>query len=437
MVLYHSLETSARSTADARAAQVAEQLLTEPPADLDRAMLATDSQVGVVQIVDSRGNVLVASAGSPTAPLSFTSLGPGERRFFGRVEINRANDFWVTGMGAETPSGPVTVLVAADREPVETVVGTVAGLLAVGGPIVICLVAFGTHRLVGAALQPVERIRSKVASVTSGRLAERIPVPAADDEIARLAVTMNEMLDRLEAGQITQQRFISDASHELRSPLATITAALELAHGQPDMLDDALIEESLLPEATRMQRLVADLLLLARTDENSTLRSQVDVDLDDLLSAEAERVKAITSLRVFTDISHVRIVGDPRSLSRLLRNLVDNAIRYAHSHIGLECRCVDNRAQIVIQDDGPGVPVADRERVFDRFVRLDSPRTRESGGAGLGLSIVAQIAQVHHGRVVLSESASGGARFVAELPLVVGEPIPDAPDGLDPVSGRS
>jgi signal transduction histidine kinase len=434
MVLFSTLQTSAQSTADARAAQVADQLRTEPAVDLDRSMLATDSQVGVVQVVDPTGGVVIASAGSPSAPLSSMRTAPGSRTFLGRIELDPANDFWVTAVGTQSPTGPVTVLVAADREPVETVVSTVAGLLAIGGPIAIALVAFGTHRLVGSALQPVERIRTKVSSVTSGKLTDRIPVPAADDEVTRLAVTMNEMLDRLEAGQASQRRFISDVSHELRSPLATITAALELAHVRPEMLDHSLIEESLVPEAHRMQRLVADLLLLARTDESAALRSEVDVDLDDVMNAEADRVQTITGLRVSTDIRHVRITGDPRALSRLVRNLVDNAIRHAQAGIELECRRVGDHARIVVDDDGPGVPTAERGRVFDRFVRIDSPRSRESGGAGLGLSIVAQIVEAHHGSVEIGESGSGGARFVVELPLVVSQPVPDAAHRLDPVS---
>ena len=264
LVLFRSLETSAQSTADARAAQLVDQLRTDPAADLDRSMLATDSQVGVVQVIDQAGRLVVVSAGGPGAPLSSVTLAPGSRKSLGQVMPDGDNDFWVTAAGVQTPTGPVTVLVGADREPVESVVTTIAALLAVAGPIVVALVAFGTHRLVGAALDPVERIRSRVSSMTSGKLAERIPVPAADDEIARLAVTMNELLDRLEAGQAAQRRFVSDASHELRSPLATITAALELAQSRPELLDRTLIDESLLPEARRMHRLVEDLLLLAR-----------------------------------------------------------------------------------------------------------------------------------------------------------------------------
>ena len=436
LVLFRSLETSAQSTAAARAAQVAEQLKTEAAAELDLSLLATDGQVGVVQVLDPAGRVVVVSAGGPSAPLSSVAVPPGSRKSLGRVAPDQDNDFWVTGAGAQTPTGPVTVLVGADREPVESVVTTIAGLLAVAGPIVVALVAFGTHRLVGAALDPVERIRSRVSSMTGGKLAERIPVPPTEDEVARLAVTMNELLDRLEAGQAAQRRFVSDASHELRSPLATITAALELAHGRPELLDGTLIDESLLPEAHRMGRLVEDLLVLARSDEQFELRKEVDVDLEDIMYAEAERVRAITGLTVSTEIHHVRVTGDPRALGRLARNMVDNAIRHADHEIRLECTRTRDHVEIVVADDGPGVPADERRRIFDRFVRLDSPRARAAGGAGLGLAIVAQIAEAHHGSVEVTESQSGGAQFVLRLPLVAGQPVSDTAHRLDAVTRR-
>jgi signal transduction histidine kinase len=435
-VLFHSLERSARAAAEARGDQVSDQLQTESPAELDVSLLATDSQVGVVQLLDVNGSVVAESAGAPERPLVDTTIDPQTREFLGRVEIGPEDDFWVAGRGAVSPTGPVTILVGADREPVEQVVTTVAVLLSIGGPIVIALVAFGTYRLVGAALRPVERIRARVSSLTSGNLEERIPVPAADDEIAHLAVTMNLMLDRLEAGQTAQRRFVSDASHELRSPLATIIAALELAEARPELLDRSVIEESLLPEAHRMRRLVEDLLLLARADERSVKLGEVDVDLDDVVYAEADRVRAITSLAVRAVVSPARITGDPRALSRLVRNLVDNSIRHAHSAIGLECATVDSRARVVVEDDGPGIPEAERLRVFDRFVRLDSPRARESGGAGLGLAIVAEIAAAHHGTVAISEPTGGGTRFEVSFPLFVDEPVADSADGLDAVRGE-
>jgi signal transduction histidine kinase len=290
-------------------------------------------------------------------------------------------------------------------------------LLAIGGPIVLALVAFVTYRLVGAALRPVEHIRARVASVTSGKLAERIPVPSAHDEVARLAVTMNDMLDRLEAGQTAQRRFVSDASHELRSPLTTIIAALEIADARPELLDRSVVEESLLPEAQRMQRLVEDLLLLARADEHTGTEHEIDIDLDDVIYAEADRLSAITDLRVTSSASPVRISGDPRAVTRLVRNLVDNSIRHARNEIRLECGQLDGVAQIIVEDDGPGIPPAERHRIFDRFVRLDSPRSRESGGAGLGLAIVAEIAAAHHGTVTITEPTPGGTRFDVRFPL--------------------
>jgi signal transduction histidine kinase len=433
LVLYRSLETSARSTAGARLSQIAEQLQTEAPIDLDRSMLATDSQVGIVQVVDGTGRVIGQSAGSPTGPLSSRLIPAGSSEDIGHVEFSPQEDFWVSGVGVDTPAGPMTILVGADREPVESVVTTVAGLLAVAGPIVVALVAFGTHRLVGTALHPVEQIRSRVASITSGKLAERIPVPIADDEIARLAVTMNDMLGRLEAGQAAQQRFVSDASHELRSPLATITAALELARSRPELLEQSLLDEALLPEAHRMHRLVEDLLLLARADEHADLLKEIDVDIDDIVYAELARIRTFTTLQVSSAISPVRITGDPAALARLARNLVDNAIRHAHSTIRLECAASGGYAQIVVADDGPGIPQAERRRVFDRFVRLDSPRAREAGGAGLGLSIVAQIVEAHHGNVTVDESTGGGARFVARIPLTVDEPVAHTSHGLDAI----
>jgi signal transduction histidine kinase len=326
--------------------------------------------------------------------------------------------------------------VGADREPVEEVVTTVAFLLAVGGPIVLALVALGTYRLVGAALQPVERIRARVTSMTSGKLAERIPVPAADDEVTRLAVTMNDMLEQLEANQKAQRRFVSDASHELRSPLASITASLDLAHQRPDLLDQSLIDDLLLPEAQRMDGLVEDLLLLARADELTGPMNRVDVDLDDIVLAEAERVRSLTHLTVIADVKAARASGDPSALSRLVRNVVDNAARHAKAVIRLECAVVGNYARVVVSDDGPGLPEADRQRVFGRFVRLDTPRDRQAGGAGLGLSIVAQIVEAHHGSVTVGDAPGGGAQFVVELPLATDESIANTPNGFDTVAGE-
>jgi signal transduction histidine kinase len=418
LVLYRSLESTAQGAAAARAEQISVQLRTDKPREVDPSLLVTDSQVGAVQIVDATGTVLAASNGAPQSPLATPSLSDGQARSVGRVQgPGRSFDYWVSARAAAVPGGSVTILVGADREPVESVVTKVAALVAVGSPVIIALVVVGTYRLVGAALGPVEAIRARVASISSTDLAQRVPIPATRDEIAHLAATMNAMLARLERGRAAQHRLVSDASHELRSPLATITAALEMASGRPELMDNELIDESLLPEARRMRQLIEDLLLLARSDEDAMELRRDDVDVDDLLLAEASRLRAIGSVHAVTHIEACRTVGDRAALARVVRNLVDNAVRHASSTVTLDCRPEADHAVITIADDGPGIPVQDRARVFERFVRLDPTRTRSSGGSGLGLSIVEQIVRSHHGTVAVGDAAHGGAVFTLTLPL--------------------
>jgi signal transduction histidine kinase len=271
--------------------------------------------------------------------------------------------------------------------------------------------------LVGAALGPVEAIRARVASISSTDLALRVPVPGTHDEIADLASTMNAMLARLESGRSAQHRLVSDASHELRSPLATITTALELASGRPDLIDGELIDESLLPEAHRMHHLIEDLLLLARSDEGAMALRHDDVDIDDLLQSEASRLRSVGSLRVVTHIQACRTLGDRAALARVIRNLVDNAVRYASGTVWLDCHPGSGHVVISVADDGPGIPVRDRTRIFERFVRLDPSRSRFSGGSGLGLCIVDEIVRSHHGTVEVDDAPQGGALFTLTLPL--------------------
>ncbi|MFC9552485.1 sensor histidine kinase [Rhodococcus sp. NPDC056960] len=418
LVLYRTLENSARDAADARARQIVEELRTTAPDDLEGSLFATDGEIGTIQVVDAAGTVVAASPGAEDLPIVLDPVPPGESRYRGNIDLGEERDYWIDERGATSPSGTVTVAVGADREPIEDILATVALLLAVGGPVVVALVAVASYRLVGAALLPVERIRVRVATISTERLDERVPVPDSRDEIARLAATMNSMLGRLESGHRAQQRFVSDASHELRSPLATITAALELAHTRPELLDTALVDESLLPEARRMNHLLADLLLLARADEDGLTHATVDVDVDDLMYAERARLRDLSpELVVRTAIAPVRTTGDPQQLARMVRNLVDNARRHARREVELICRSSGGAAVVEVIDDGPGIAPPDRHRIFERFVRLDTPRTRDSGGAGLGLAIVAEIVATHGGTVEVTESDSGGARFVITLPL--------------------
>jgi signal transduction histidine kinase len=190
-----------------------------------------------------------------------------------------------------------------------------------------------------------------------------------------------------------------------------------MASGRPELMDNDLIDESLLPEARRMHQLIEDLLLLARSDEDAMELRRDDVDVDDLLLAEAGRLRAIGSVHTVTRIEACRTVGDRAALARVVRNLVDNAVRHASSTVTMACRPEAGHVVITIADDGPGIPVQDRARVFERFVRLDPTRTRSSGGSGLGLSIVEQIVRSHRGSVEVSDAAHGGAVFTLTLPV--------------------
>ncbi|WP_369814217.1 sensor histidine kinase [Marmoricola sp. Leaf446] len=266
------------------------------------------------------------------------------------------------------------------------------------------------------ALRPVERIRQEVEQITGDRLDRRVPEPPSRDEVHRLAHTMNGMLARLQAAQERQRQFVGDASHELRSPLAGIRQTAEVARAHPGAMPEGELADAVLEESVRMQRLVEQLLLLTRADEAAVAAQRREVDLDDLVLTEARRVRR-TGLDVDgSGIATARVRGDETALAQVVRNLVDNAARHATSRIGLGVREDAGTAEVVVDDDGGGIAPADRDRVFERFVRLDESRARDDGGSGLGLSIVREIVRVHGGTVEIGTSPWGGARFTVRLP---------------------
>ncbi|MBB1048665.1 sensor histidine kinase, partial [Dietzia cercidiphylli] len=288
------------------------------------------------------------------------------------------------------------------------------------------------HYAMGRVLRPVESIRSRVAEISASGRGERVPVPEAEDEIARLARTMNAMLARLDAARTAQVAFVGDASHELRSPLSTLSTLLELSSTSGTPVDVETVDDLLLPEVQRMRSMVEDLLLLAKNDERGVPLRREDVDLDDIVLSEVGRLRGLGGLEVTGAVEPARLVGDPDALLRVVRNLVDNARRHAREAvmIGLTVDRTDPagpRAVITVDDDGEGVPPEQRDTVFDRFARLDADRARGTGGSGLGLAIVAEITRSHGGSVRVEDSPAGGARFVVDLPVeTIGE-HPDQP----------
>ncbi|WP_282215410.1 HAMP domain-containing sensor histidine kinase [Microbacterium luteolum] len=309
-----------------------------------------------------------------------------------------------------------TIVLAVSVEDDAETLATVATLLAVAVPLVLLLVAGTTWFVTGRALRPVTRIRQEVDGITAERLHQRVAVPDSADEVAALATTMNGMLDRLDAAATAQRRFVSDASHELRSPLATIRQHAELAQAHPAVTSIGELAEVVSEEGVRLQGIVESLLLLARLDEGVTLHDE-PVDLDDVALGEVRRLRAAGHEVDGSGIRAARVSGDPRLLGQLVRNLADNAARHARGRIAIGVTPSDQHVFVTIEDDGDGVPIEEREHIFERFVRLDEARSRDAGGSGLGLAIARGIAAAERGTVVVDESRWGGARFVITLPL--------------------
>lgn len=418
LVLYFALISAADDAAASRLRDMAKTLQSETTPDIDPPLLATDQRIVAVQILDGAGHSVASSSSTPEPPMvALNAVGSTPRIGITGAAV-RMHDVRVAGQVLDTPTGRYIMLVAAGTDDVESTVFTVAIGLAAAAPVVIVAAGLATYLLVRRSLRSVEAIRSRVADISASDLAERVPVPPQRDEIFTLATTMNQMLSRLESGQAAQRRFIADASHELRSPLSTVISALEVSIAHPELLDDRLAADTLLPEAHRMQTLVEDLLLLARADERGLALRRADTDIDDLAGTEVDRLRRETTLDIRADLAPTRLVGDSSALGRVLRNLLDNAARHATSRVEVSVRHEDGQACLTVADDGPGIAPADRLRVFERFVRLDTDRARSGGGTGLGLAIVFEIVAAHGGSVHIDDRPGGGTVVVVQLPLV-------------------
>jgi signal transduction histidine kinase len=286
------------------------------------------------------------------------------------------------------------------------------GLL-VGAPLLLLALALVSWRVIGWTLAPVEALRRGAAEITGTGTAQRLPVPDARDEVRRLAETLNDMLGRLAAASAGQRAFVSDAAHELRSPLASLRTQLEVAARLGGAETTELATDALL-DVERLSTLVDDLLLLARLDEApGRTRRREPVDLGELAGSVVGRYASARVPVRLDSPAEVVVRGDPNGLTRVLANLLDNATRHASAQVTVSVTAAGGLAELVVTDDGPGIGVADRDRVFDRFTRLDDARARESGGAGLGLAIVRELVRAHGGTVSLRDAAPGLAVVVA------------------------
>ena len=331
-----------------------------------------------------------------------------------------AGQTWQVRIAGAPVLGGRYVLYAAGLfdESGQAVVDNVRRQLFIGVPLVALLVAVVAWFAVRGSLRPVAAIRAEVAKLGATDLGKRVPVPNTGDELTDLATTMNAMLHRISESVDRQRQFIGDASHELKTPLTSMRTQLEVLFAHSDVIDWRQATGNVALDVERMQDLVADLLLLAKLDDQAPARSD-KVELSELAM---ECFQACPPSRpgasITLDCAPAWVVGDRAQLARLINNLLENAQRHAATNATISIGPdAPSQAVITVHDDGPGIPAADRERVFDRFVRLDEARSVDSGGTGLGLAIVRDIAHAHGGTVVLTDN-NPGARFVVSLPLL-------------------
>ena len=262
-------------------------------------------------------------------------------------------------------------------------------------------------------------MRREAAVITSAHLDRRLPITPGDDEIPRLARTLNEMLDRIDASQRLQRQFVSDASHELRSPLATLRQLAEVAEGYPGRVETADLAADVLAEEQRMEDLVNALLVLARLDDAPAPATTGRSTWTTWCSMEARRQRDGGARIDVSGVSAGQVAGHPVLLGQAVRNLLANAVRHARDRVTVTLDEHDDRVLLVVDDNGPGIPEEERTRVFERFVRLDESRARDDGGgAGLGLAIVRKVVESSGGTVVVGDAPGGGARMTVSLPAV-------------------
>ncbi len=417
-----SVKEGALARAESLAAVAAAGAITDPLPGRDPDLIA--------QIVDSSGTVVAsdrAISGIPPVVDLTPGVGLQVRTVLDDIlegfedeeaGLEDEGPYAIVVQGVDLGDGPGVVIVASSLEVADQARNAVDPLLGIGLPIVLIIVGFVVWLLTGLALRPVESMRAEAGRISALALDRRLPLPEAQDEIRRLAGTLNEMLDRLERSALKRTRFVSDASHELKSPLAAMRTMVEVAAADGTRASDDEVFADLQIEINRMQALVSDLLFLARHDEHVPPRRHEEVDLDHVALNAARSAPAEIQIDT-SGVGPVRIIGDPDALDQLARNLVENAARHAATRVWIETAESNGDATLTISDDGPGVPKGEADRIFERFVRLDESRARDTGGTGLGLSVARAIARDHGGDVVLAEGRVSGATFVARFPRQV------------------
>ncbi len=377
----------------------------------------------VIQVFGANNELIAASVPSAIAgqsmvvPVGTSGIagGSGGQVFTSALPA----DYLVTEGYAASAMGPVRIRAAAPTSSADISLGAMRTALWWVVPALVAMIGGLTWLLVGRSLRPVAALTRRVAEISATTLHERVPEPESHDEVGRLARTMNGMLDRLDASARRQREFVADASHELRSPLASIRTQTEVASMPSAKVGMVELTTGVLAETDRLDAIVSDLLTLARREEGGGTTEVPLLPLGEIVADEAARVRRVpVDVHLADADADVFVAGDPDGVRRSVRHLLDNAARHADERVTVEVgQDGADTVTLVVDDDGSGVPEGDRERIFERFVRLDEARTRDAGGAGLGLAVVREVVAGLGGEVVVGNAPAGGARFVILLPM--------------------
>jgi signal transduction histidine kinase len=409
--LTRDIDSTARTRARDIAASTADQTLSS-------RIPVPRGENNLAQVVDASGVIVAASKNVADDPRISDVVPPEGRTVLRTVEDypETEHPLRVAARQVSVQGNRYVVYVASSLGPVSRSTESLERLLFFGLPLLALLAGVLAWIAVSLALRPVEAIRREVEVIGGEDLHRRVPEPPVADEIGRLAETMNAMLARLETAIDRQRRFVADASHELRSPLTGIRTELEVDLSYPARVDWPSVGREILDDTIRLQRLVDDLLLLAAVDQSPGSIPRAPVDLDEIVLAEARRAHHRTGVPVRTvSVSGAQVDGDGEQLTRVVRNVMDNATRFAASSVVVTLAESDGTAVLTIADDGPGVPDDERERVFERFARHDPDRSRNGGGAGLGLAISREIVTAHGGTIGFEPGP--GTRLTIRLPV--------------------
>ncbi|MFD6327220.1 ATP-binding protein [Streptomyces sp. NPDC058442] len=422
--LWSRLDTAAQQRVSDVSTLVRDHRLRDP-------IPSNGSDADVVVVVDSSGHVVSSSdydihpgqASGLPRPLP-ARIRDGHAATLTDLPIGDGGDFRVAARPARLKGVPVTVIAAVSLEQSEHTLDSLVAGLAIGVPALTALVAWTIWLTAGRTLRPVETLRRQATEISATGLHRRLDLPPSQDEVHALATTLNDMLSRLDQASAAQRRFVADAAHELRSPLAAVMAQLEVMAAYPDPERDPKTAADLLEDTLRLHDLVEGLLALARSEDPAARRpSGRVVDLDEVVLAEVRHQRGLSTAAIDArGVSAGRVRGDAEALRRVVRNLLDNARRHAAHHVRVRLDQHGDTVELTVSDDGTGIPEPDRLRVFERFTRLDEARSRDAGGSGLGLAIVGKVVTAHGGVAYAdqdpppTDGGLGGARLVVRLP---------------------